>query len=688
MALDRAYGCGPKRGLFGLVNRPADASRHPDLESLEMIRFWAPAQAGAACLQRTVPISPMIGARSAQRRIIRQNKTMDDRGHFNPHEEASRILAAIVESSDDAIIGKDLDGRILTWNRGAEGLYGYTADEVTGRSIELLFPEDRLDELDEILARSRSGQRVQHHETVRRRKDGQLVDISLTVSPISDATGRIVGASTIARDITARKRAELALRASEQRWRSVVESAVDGIVVIDARGRIEAFNPAVERLFGYTEAELLGRNVSVLMPPPYRDEHDSYLGRYLATGAAKIIGKGREVSGRRRDGRVFPLHLSVGEMSLGGERKFTGMLHDLSSRVDLEDRLRASEARWRSVIDSAVDGIIVIAANGHIEAFNPAAERLFGYREQEVVGQNVNVLMPAPYHEEHDAYLARYLATGVQRIIGIGREITGRRRDGSTFPLHLSVGEMVTSGERRFTGILHDLTARVRMEEQLREQAALASLGEMAALIAHEVKNPLAGIRGAVQVIGGRLPAESREAAIAKEIVARIDGLNGLVKDLLLYARPPRPRPQLVDLRSLLNSTASLLAGDPAVAGVRVDVHGTARPVMADPELLKIVFVNVLVNGAQAMQGKGVLRVSVASVDSHCRLSFHDSGPGIPADIREKIFTPFFTTKSAGSGLGLPTAKRLIEAHAGTIRIECPPDGGTMVTVHLPAIAP
>ena len=121
---------------------------------------------------------------------------------------------------------------------------------------------------------------------------------------------------------------------------------------------------------------------------------------------------------------------------------------------------------------------------------------------------------------------------------------------------------------------------------------------------------------------------------------------------------------------------------------VRVEVDGSCPPVMADPELLKIVFVNLLVNGAQAMQGKGVLRVSVASVDSHCRLAFHDSGPGIPADIRERIFTPFFTTKSQGSGLGLPTAKRLIEAHAGSIGIECPPDGGTTVTVHLPDVTP
>ena len=156
---------------------------------------------------------------------------------------------------------------------------------------------------------------------------------------------------------------------------------------------------------------------------------------------------GRQVTGRRRDGTTFPLHLSVGEMSIQGERKFTGMLHDLSERMRLDEELRASEARWRSVIDSAVDGIVVIDAHGRIESFNPAAERLFGYEEREVVGRNVNMLMPSPYHEEHDTYLTRHLATGVQKIIGTGREVTGLRRDGTTFPLHLSVGKMTVGGE-------------------------------------------------------------------------------------------------------------------------------------------------------------------------------------------------------------------------------------------------
>jgi two-component system sensor kinase FixL len=397
---------------------------------------------------------------------------------------------------------------------------------------------------------------VDHYETVRLTKDGRRVDVSLTVSPITDATGMIIGASAIARDITRRKQGDL--------------------------------------------------------------------------------------------------------------------------------ELRRSEARLRALVDSAVDGIIVIDDHGHIEAFNAAAERLFGYAANEVMGHNVNILMPPPYHAEHDQYLARYLATGVPRIIGLGREVTGRRKDESTFPVHLSVGEMSVGRERKFTGIVHDLTARTRMEEQLREQATLVRLGEMAAVIAHEVRNPLAAIRGAIQVLGRRLAADSREAAVMTEIIARIDALNQLVKDLLLFARPPQPRPTAVDVAALVITTASLLREDAAHSEVRVEVSGVVPPVMADAELLKIVVLNLLINSAQAMRGKGVIHVSVTSVDSSCHIAIIDSGPGIPLEIRGKLFTPFVTTKSRGTGLGLPTVKRLVEAQQGAIHVESPPGGGTTMTVRLP----
>jgi two-component system sensor kinase FixL len=509
---------------------------------------------------------------------------------------------------------------------------------------------------------------------------GDLVSLSLFV-----ATGLgVAWTNHQLRTAESECRAEAALATERaERLDTIINTTVDGIIVMDATGVIEAFNRGAERLFGYPASEAIGRKVNMLMPSPDHEEHDVYLGRYLNTGVPTIIGSGRQVTGRRRDGTTFPLHLSVGEMLVKGERKFTGMLHDLSERTRLEEELRASEAQWRSIIESTADGIVVFDAHGRIEAFNPAAERLFGYQEGDVIGRNVNVLMPSPYHEEHDTYLARYLATGVQKIIGTGREVTGLRRDGTTFPLHLSVGKMTGGRAQRFTGILHDLSPRVRIEKQLREQTSLAKLGEMAAVIAHEVKNPLAGIRGAIQIIGTRLPKDSKDGVIVGEIVSRIDALNALMKDLLLFARPPQPKLALVDVGMLVTNTADLLRGDPGFQ-VHVRIDGGPARVVADAELLKIVFVNLLVNAGHAMQGRGTIQVSLSSIADMCQIAFADEGPGIPLDVLENIFTPFFTTKVRGSGLGLPTVRRLIEAHQGTISIACPSGGGTVVTVQLP----
>jgi signal transduction histidine kinase len=172
---------------------------------------------------------------------------------------------------------------------------------------------------------------------------------------------------------------------------------------------------------------------------------------------------------------------------------------------------------------------------------------------------------------------------------------------------------------------------------------------------------------------------------MVKEIVSRIDSLNELMADLLLFARPPQPKPTAIDVASLVLSTAELLGSDPALKDVKVNVEGAAPPIMADANLLKIVFVNLLVNGAHAMKGRGTIHVSVATLTDTCKIAFADDGPGIPPDVRQKIFTPFFTTKARGSGLGLPTAKRLIEAHRGNITIACPTAGGTIATVELPA---
>src|SRR5436190_15421688 len=170
------------------------------------------------------------------------------------------------------------------------------------------------------------------------------------------------------------------MKRTEELLRSIVECAVDAIIVIDAGGLIQSFNPAAERLFGYAAQEVLGRNVSVLMPSPDREQHDGYLHRHLTTGQQKIIGIGRQVTGLRKDGSTFPLHLSVGRMTIDGQPAFTGILHDLSRQVEVETALRKSEERLRSIVESAVDGIIVIDEHGSIQAFNAGAERQFGYK--------------------------------------------------------------------------------------------------------------------------------------------------------------------------------------------------------------------------------------------------------------------------------------------------------------------
>jgi two-component system sensor kinase FixL len=468
---------------------------------------------------------------------------------------------------------------------------------------------------------------------------------------------------------------------------SIFESAVEGIIVIDGKGIIKAFNPAAERLFGYRTEEVLGQNVKLLMPSPDREQHDRYIADYLQTGVAKIIGTGREVRGRRKDGSTFPLHLSVGRMNLEGEPAFTGILHDLSRRAEIGDALRKSEERLRSIVESAVDAIVVIDDRGLIQAFNPSAERLFGYTISEVMGQNVNMLMPSPDHERHDGYLQHYLTTGEHRIIGIGREVTGLKKNGTRFPVHLSVGEMKSEGKRSFTGILHDLSDRVALEQRLIEQKSLAKLGEMAAVVAHEVKNPIAGIRGALQVITSRMPVEQRDRAILLDIITRLDALDRIVQDMLMFARPRALRQEAITLGALIGDTASMIERDPGMVNLEISVTG-ATDIAGDRELLQVVFQNILMNAAQAMEGQGRIDVTIADLDGLCRVSVADHGPGMPEEVQQKAFDAFFTTKHRGTGLGLPIAKRVVEAHGGTIHIDTPPDGGTTISVELPRQRP
>ena len=264
-------------------------------------------------------------------------------------ELESARLAAIVSSSDDAIIGKTLDGTITSWNAGATSILGYEASEMIDQPIFRIIPPELHEEERQILARLERGERIRHYETVRLAKDGRRVSLSLTVSPLFNQSGKVVGASKVARDVTEHRSAEQALREGAARLRTLIETAVDGVILINARGVVLVFNPACEKLFGYSADAVIGQNVKMLMPQPYRQEHDRYLSNYLDTREPKIIGIGREVMGRRKDGSTFPMGLSVGEAKQEGESIFVGIIHDLSASRRTEGELQQAQTELARV---------------------------------------------------------------------------------------------------------------------------------------------------------------------------------------------------------------------------------------------------------------------------------------------------------------------------------------------------
>ena len=260
-------------------------------------------------------------------------------------QEAEAFLASIVESTDDAVIGKDLNGNILSWNQGAEKIYNFLKGEVVGKNISLLIPEERKQERDYILDKIKAGEKVKNFETLRVKKNGEKIIVALTISPIRNKDGMIVGASTIARDISSRKEMEHNLQEEKSHNQAILDNVVDGIITIDKHGLIQSFNPASERIFGYSKEEVLGKNIKFLMPEPYHSEHDQYIKNYLTSGNAKIIGLGREVEGLRKDGDIFPLELAVSQIFDGEDCLFTGITRDISERKEFENALKEEKEK-------------------------------------------------------------------------------------------------------------------------------------------------------------------------------------------------------------------------------------------------------------------------------------------------------------------------------------------------------
>jgi two-component system, LuxR family, sensor kinase FixL len=484
---------------------------------------------------------------------------------------------------------------------------------------------------------------------------------------------------------------------AEQWIRSVVNHVVDGIISIDSKGIVTHFNPAAERIFGYSADEVVGRNVQMLMPEPFHSEHDTYVANYLRSGEAKIIGIGREVVGLRKDGSTFPMDLAVSEFRLGGERYFTGIVRDITQRKQAEKELREAEERMRSIVDNVIDGIITIDSRGKVESFNHAGERIFGYSADEVVGRNVKMLMPEPFHSEHDAYIANYLRSGEAKIIGIGREVVGLRKDGSTFPMDLAVSEFVMGRDRYFTGIVRDITDQKRSVAELLQSTreltrSNLDLEQFAYVASHDLQEPLRAVAGCVQVLQKRY--EGRLDDKADRLIAHtVDGVNRmqtLIDDLLSYSRVGTRGKDFVpfDCDEALDKALANL--EVARRKSRAVVTRTELPVVScDPTQLTLLFQN-LVGNAIKFRGEQPpeIHVSARREGREWLISVEDNGIGMKTEYFERIFVIFqrlhTRTEHPGTGIGLAICKKIVERHGGRIFVESQPGKGSTFTFTLP----
>lgn len=489
-----------------------------------------------------------------------------------------------------------------------------------------------------------------------------------------------------------------ALRIADARWHAVLAATRDGIVAIDRQGRITLFNRAAEGIFGYRAEAVLGRDVSLLMPPPYRDEHDEYLRRYHSSGEARAIGRIRSVQGRHASGEVFPIELSVTETIVGGEPYYTALLRDVTLQRALVDSLRSERDVAECLIDAAPIIILVLDAVGRIVRFNPMLESISGRRLEDVRGADWVKTFVAPRdHRRIRTLHGRTRPKGVVRG-EIGAIVTAdgheRQINWSTNVVPLASG--VSDG---YLCIGEDVTDRLSAERELRElhhatreRERLAEIGAFTAKIVHDLGNPLAALSVQSQLIMSRAARGEFQPIApveepARKIQETLTRLSKLVSDLSEFARELRPQLRNLALSPLLGSLIDLWSPLAADKGIVLRLVDSAAQISlrADEAMLRRIFENLIKNAIEAIGdggGEVIVSASLPKPAVAC-IAVEDSGSGVTPDF--DVFGMFESTKASGSGIGLFIAKQMVEAHDGRIDHAPRAEGGTVFRVLLPA---
>jgi two-component system sensor kinase FixL len=487
--------------------------------------------------------------------------------------------------------------------------------------------------------------------------------------------------------------AERATAAGEE-LRLLLEGATRyAIFMVDPQGRVTTWNSGAERILGWAESDIIGESCSRFYPS------DDAAGGKSKRDLARALEQGRfteETWKVRKDGSEFLADVTITPLMRpdGEVRGFAKVIHDVTERRAAERALEKRERHLQSILATVPDAMVVIDEQGVMISFSAAAERLFGYREADVLGKNVSILMPNPDRDRHDSYLQRYLETGVPRIIGTGRIVTGLRADGSTFPMKLSVGEALTDEQRLFTGFVQDLTERTEFEARLEQMKSelihvsrLSAMGTMASTLAHELNQPLTAIANYAEAAGTVLEdPDHEERELLREIFTEISGQSlragSIVRRLRDFVARGDTAKAVEDLPKLINEASALALVGSRERGIsaQFDYDPRATPVLVGRVQIQQVLIKMMRNAMEAMEGCPERTLSVATrlLDSETvQVSVTDTGTGIAPEMSERLFEAFASTKSSGMGLGLSICRTIVEAHGGRIRAKPRQGGGT-----------
>lgn len=488
---------------------------------------------------------------------------------------------------------------------------------------------------------------------------------------------------------------ELARRAAQ--LEAILDSAVDSIITIDERGIIESVNPATEKLFGYPPREVIGKNVNILMPSPYHEEHDSYLANYIRTGEAKIIGVGREVVGKRKDGTTFPIELAVSESNAGGGRLFTGVVRDISARKQAE----AEQASIGHVIEESLNEIYFFDCESlKFTQVNRGARENTGYSMEELVQMTPLDIKP-DHTPESFMPLIEPLLSGTQEKVEF--KTVHQRKNGTNYDVEVHLQTSMYQGRPTFVAIILDITDRKRHQERLEElveqrtqqlreaqlelvkQERLATLGKVSGGIAHEIRNPLNAVKtSAYYLLNSKSPAPEKMAEHLQRIDRQVTIIDNVITALSDVARLPDPEQRQVSLGPFLQEAVRTVLMPEGIE-IKIDIPADVPHVLVDENQILIVLKNLLRNARDAITGQGEIVISADSDSQAVNIHVADTGGGISSEDLPRITEPLFSTKAQGMGMGLAISQVIVLKNDGSLKVTSTEGVGTTFTIQLKA---